>query len=92
LGDAARLRQLLEKAGFQDIEITRHAHQFKMPSFDAYFGPFERGGGSTGEGYLTLPQSVRDKVRKEMQRSLGDMGGPVEIEVEFQFASGQRGE
>jgi ubiquinone/menaquinone biosynthesis C-methylase UbiE len=91
LGDAARLRQLLEKAGFQDIEITRRAHQFKMPSFDAYFGPFERGGGSTGQAYLTLPQSVRDTVRKEMQRSLGDMGGPVEIEVEFQFASGQRG-
>ncbi|MGY4288467.1 SAM-dependent methyltransferase [Bradyrhizobium sp. LM2.7] len=90
LGDAARLRQSLDKAGFQDIEITRHAHRFKMPSFNAYFGPFERGGGSTGQAYLTLPQSVRDKVREEMQRSLGDTGGPVEIEVEFQFASGQR--
>ncbi len=52
---------------------------------------FERGGGSTGQAYVTLPQSVRDTVREEMQRSLKDTGGPVEIDVEFQFASGQRG-
>ena len=90
LGDAARLRQLLKDAGFRNIEISREAHRFNLPSFDAYFGPFERGGASTGQAYLTLPQLVRDSVRKEVQRSLGDTGGRVEIEVEFQFASGQR--
>jgi ubiquinone/menaquinone biosynthesis C-methylase UbiE len=90
LGDAARLRQLLETAGFRNIEISREAHRFSLPSFDTYFGPFERGGASTGQAYLTLPQSVRDSVREEVRRSLGDTGGPVEIEVEFQFASGQR--
>jgi ubiquinone/menaquinone biosynthesis C-methylase UbiE len=91
LGDAGRLRQLLEEAGFQDIEITKQRNRFKMPSFDAYFGPFERGGGSTGQAYLTLPQPMRDTVREEVQRSLRNTGGPVEIDVEFQFASGQRG-
>jgi ubiquinone/menaquinone biosynthesis C-methylase UbiE len=91
LGDAAHLRQLLETVGFKNVEISRHAHRFELPSFDAYFGPFERGGASTGQAYLTLSQSVRDAVRKEVQQSLGDAGGPVEIEVEFQFASGQRG-
>jgi len=90
LGDAVRLRQLLESAGFRNIEISKHAHRFRLPSFDAYFGPFERGGASTGQAYLKLSQSVRDSVRKEVQRSLGDTGGPVEVEVEFQFASGQR--
>jgi ubiquinone/menaquinone biosynthesis C-methylase UbiE len=90
LGDAAHLRQLLEAAGFRNIEISREAHRFVSPSFDAYFGPFERGGASTGQAYLSLPQSVRESVRKDVQRSLGDTGGPVEIEVEFQFASGQR--
>jgi ubiquinone/menaquinone biosynthesis C-methylase UbiE len=90
LGDAARLRQLLENAGFRNIEISRQGRSFRLPSFDAYFGPFERGGASTGQAYLTLPQSVREAVRKEVQTSLGDTGGPVEIEVEFQFASGQR--
>jgi hypothetical protein len=52
---------------------------------------FERGGGSTEQAYVMLPQSVRDTVREEMQRSLKDTGRPVEIDVEFQFASGQRG-
>jgi ubiquinone/menaquinone biosynthesis C-methylase UbiE len=90
LGDTAHLRRLLESAGFQDIEIFRQAHRFVLPSFDAYFGPFERGGASTGQAYLTLSESERDEVRKEIQQSLGDNGGPVEIEVEFQFASGAR--
>lgn len=90
LGDAARLQKLLESTGFKNIEITRHAHRFRLPSFDAYFGPFERGGASTGQAYLTLSEAVRDSIRKEVQRSLGDTGGPVDIEVEFQFASGER--
>lgn len=90
LGDASNLRRMLEAAGFKKIEISRETHRFTLPSFDAYFGPFERGGASTGQAYLTLPQPARDSVRQEVQRSLGDTGGPIEIEVEFQFASGQR--
>ncbi len=90
LGDPARLRLLFERAGFQDVKITTEAHRFSMPSFDAYFGPFERGGGSTGQAYLELSPSLREAVREEMRRSLGDIGGPVDIEVEFQFGSGQR--
>jgi ubiquinone/menaquinone biosynthesis C-methylase UbiE len=90
LSDPAHLRQLLERAGFRNIEISKHAHRFRLPSFDAYFGPFERGGASTGQAYLKLSPPVRDSVRKEVQRSVGDTGGPVDIEVEFQFASGQR--
>jgi ubiquinone/menaquinone biosynthesis C-methylase UbiE len=86
LGDAAHLRQLLESAGFRNVKISRQTHRFRLPSFDAYFRPFERGGASTGQAYLTLPQSARDAVRKEVQASLGDTGGPVEVEVEFQFA------
>lgn len=90
LGDQSRLRALMEKAGFRNIEISREAHVFSLPSFDTYFGPFERGGASTGQAFLKLSPSARDSVRKELQRSLNDIGGPVEIEVEFQFASGQR--
>lgn len=90
LGDATRLRRLFETAGFRSIDISRELHRFVLPSFDAYFGPFERGGASTGQAYLALPPSVQEIVRKDVQRSLGDTGGPVEIEVEFQFASGKR--
>jgi len=89
LGDPVRLRQLFQSAGFRNIQVSRKAHRFSLPSFDAYFGPFERWGASTGQAYLTLPQSVRDDVRKEVQASLGDTGGSVEVEVEFQFASGE---
>ncbi len=91
LGDTAHLRQLFESAGFQNVEIFQQAHRFGLPSFDAYFGPFERGGASTGQAYLSLSPSARKTVREEVQHGLGDTGGPVEIEVEFQFASGQRG-
>jgi ubiquinone/menaquinone biosynthesis C-methylase UbiE len=90
LGDAARLRSLFEAAGFRDVEVTTETHRFSLPSFDAYFGPFERGGGSTGQAYVALPEAVRGAVRDEMRRSLGDTGGPIDIEVEFRFASGQR--
>jgi hypothetical protein len=71
----------------RDIETVAPIHPAVV---DAYFGPFERGGASTGQAYLALPQSIHDGVRKDVQRSLGDTGGPVDIEVEFQFASGQR--
>jgi len=33
---------------------------------------------------------ARAHVREEVRCSLGDTGGPVDIEVEFQFASGER--
>jgi ubiquinone/menaquinone biosynthesis C-methylase UbiE len=91
VGDTAYLRQLFESAGFKNVEIFRQAHRFGLPSFDAYFGPFERGGASTGQAYLSLSPSARKTVREEVGRSVGDTSGPIEIEVEFQFASGQRG-
>ncbi|WP_262300408.1 class I SAM-dependent methyltransferase, partial [Microvirga sesbaniae] len=47
LGDEGRLRSLLEGAGFRDVDISTEAYRFTLPSFDAYFGPFERGGGSS---------------------------------------------
>jgi SAM-dependent methyltransferase len=90
LGDAAQLRSVFEAVGFGDVEITTEIHRFQLPSFDAYFGPFERGGASTGQAYVNLPEGMRGAIREEMRRSLGDTGGPIEIEVEFRYASGQR--
>ena len=90
LGDTARLRSLFEAGEFRNVEITTETHRFTMPSFDTYFGPFERGGGGAGEIYVTLPEDLRRAVREESQRSLGDNGGPIDLEVELRFASGQR--
>jgi hypothetical protein len=61
-----------------------------LPSFDGYYGPFERGGGSTGQALMSLPESTRRAVREEMRQALGDDGGPVNIEVEIRIAGGRK--
>jgi SAM-dependent methyltransferase len=90
LGDEGRLRSLFEGAGFRDVDVATEAHRFALPSFDAYFGPFERGGGSSGQALIALPEEVRRAVREEIRRDLGDTGGPIEVEVEIRIASGRR--
>jgi ubiquinone/menaquinone biosynthesis C-methylase UbiE len=91
LGDEARLRSLFEGVGFRDVESTTEAHRFVLPSFEAYFEPFEQGGASSGQAYVVLPEAERRAVREEVRRNLHDTGGPIEIEVEERFASGRRG-
>ncbi|WP_270935351.1 class I SAM-dependent methyltransferase [Falsiroseomonas oryzae] len=90
LGDAARLRMLFEEAGFQDVEFATHTKRLAFPSFDAYFEPVERGGGATGQAYMSLPEPVRRTVREDVRRELGDTGGPLDIDVEIGVASGRR--
>ena len=65
-------------------------HTFVLPPFGAYYGPFERGGASTGQALATLPDELRRAVRDEVRRDLCDTGGLIEIEVEYRIASGQR--
>jgi hypothetical protein len=84
------LRSLFEAADFRDVEITTEAHRFVLPSFDAYFLPFERGGGSPGQAFISLSVEARKAVREEVQRDLGDTGGPIDVEVEYRFAAGRR--
>ena len=90
LGDAARLRGLFERAGFGGVEIAAETGRLAFPSFDAYFESVERGGGSTGEAYIALPEEARRAVREEVRRDLGDTGGPIEVKVEVRIASGRR--
>jgi hypothetical protein len=63
---------------------------FVLPSFDAYYGPFERGGGSTGQALAALPDEIRRAVREEVRRDFGDTSGPIEVEAEYRIASGRR--
>jgi ubiquinone/menaquinone biosynthesis C-methylase UbiE len=90
LGTEKQLRPLFESAGFSEMQMTLEANRFTLPTFDEYFGPFARGGGSTGQAYVGLPQKLRTRVREELRRSLGDTGGPVHIDVEFGFVSACR--
>ena len=60
-------------------------------SFDAYYGAFEGGGGSTGQALVGLSEDIRCAVREEAPRYLGDAAGPVKPEAEYRIASGGRG-
>ena len=90
LGEASRLRSLFSGAGFGDIETNTVRRTFVLPSFDAYYGPFERGGASTGQALAALPEEIRRAVREEVRRDLADTGGPVEAEAEYRIASARR--
>jgi ubiquinone/menaquinone biosynthesis C-methylase UbiE len=90
LGNEMKLRSLLERAGFRDVEIATETHRFALPSFATYFEPIEQGASSPGQAFVSLPKETRFAVREEVRRDLGDTGGPIDIEVEYRFASGRR--
>src|SRR5271163_66954 len=90
LGEESRLTSLFNEAGLVDIETHTVRHMFVLPSFDAYYGPFERGGGSTGQALAALPEEIRRAVREEARRDLADRGGPIEAEAEYRIASARR--
>ncbi len=90
LGDEARLRALFAAVGFRDLEVTVTSHRFGVQSFEEYFDHVERGWGSAGQVFVTLPEQTRQAVREDVRRDVRDTGGPIEIEVEFMFASGQK--
>jgi hypothetical protein len=54
-----------------------------LSSFAAYFEPYERGAGASGQAFVLLPEEVRSAVGEEVRRDLDDTGGPIEIEVEI---------
>src|SRR5262245_7384382 len=89
LGQEDRLRTLFEAAGFRNLKFKTEVDRFVVPSFDAYFEPFEKGAGSSGQAFVSLPPGVRGAVRVEIRRDLGDIGGVIDIDVEVWFASGQ---
>ena len=90
LGEASRLQFLFSEAGFVDIETDTVKHTFVLPSFDAYYGPFERGGASTGQALAAVSEEIRRAVREEVRRDLADTGGPIEAEAEYRIASARR--
>jgi ubiquinone/menaquinone biosynthesis C-methylase UbiE len=90
LGEASHLQFLFNEAGFADFQTDTVRHSFVLRSFDAYYGPFERGGGSTGQALAALPEEIRRAIREEARRDLGDTGGPIEAEAEYRIASARR--
>ena len=90
LSEASKLQVLFGEAGLADFETDTVRHIFVLPSFDAYYGPFERGGASTGQALAALPEEIRRAIHEEVRRDLADTDGPVEAEAEYRIASGRR--
>jgi ubiquinone/menaquinone biosynthesis C-methylase UbiE len=90
LGTAQKLGALFAAAGFDDVTITTEKHRFGVRSFDEYFDHVERGWGSAGQVFVSLPPGTQHAVREDVRRDVGDTGGAIEIEVEFMFGSGRK--
>lgn len=90
LGEASRLQTLFAEAGFVDVDTHTEKHTFVLPSFEAYYSPFERGGASTGQALAMLDDETRRAVRDEVRRFFGDKGCQIELETEYRIASGRR--
>ncbi len=93
LGDASYLRHLFAAVGFHAIETTTETRRFPFQSFDVWFDPIEKGLGNVAQEYVALPTDLRHTVREEVRRALemdASPGGPVEVEVEVLFCSGQK--
>jgi ubiquinone/menaquinone biosynthesis C-methylase UbiE len=89
-GEERRLRGLFEAAGLREVKTAVETLRFAYADFADFFGGVERGEGAMGQEYTALPAEVRRAIREEVQRDVGDAGGPVEVEVEVRIASGRR--
>src|SRR5262249_1463067 len=90
LGEASRLEELFRECGFSQIETRTVKHTFVLPSFDEYYGPFERGGASTGQALAALPDEIRPALRDEVRPDFGDTSGQTEAGAESQMRGGRR--
>jgi ubiquinone/menaquinone biosynthesis C-methylase UbiE len=90
LGKEGRLRSLFEAAGFRDIKVEIEETRFGHPSFEAYFEQYERGWDTAGQTYLALSEPIRRAVREDIRKSVGDTGGPIEVEARYWLASGRK--
>jgi ubiquinone/menaquinone biosynthesis C-methylase UbiE len=89
-GSEPRLRSLFEAAGFRNVQTAMETLRVGFPSFYDYFSGVENGTGNVGQEYLTLPRDIRQAVREDVRREIGDSGGPIELDVDITFASGSR--
>jgi ubiquinone/menaquinone biosynthesis C-methylase UbiE len=93
LGDANHLHRLFAAAGFRAIETATETRRFPFQSFESWFDPIEKGEGNVAQEYVALPTELRRTVREELRRALevaASPGGPIEVEVEVLFCSGQK--
>ena len=85
LGEAAKLRLLFNEVGLADFKTDTVRHTFVLPSFEAYYRPFERGRRFHRPG----AGCASKKIRRAILSGAAPLG-PVEAEAEYRIASGRR--
>ena len=91
LDDPVRLAQLLKDAGFADIHVELETREDAFAGFDEYWAPIEAGSGSIPQGYLSLSDAERRKVREEVKARLARFlsGSGLRMSVEMLIAHGR---
>jgi ubiquinone/menaquinone biosynthesis C-methylase UbiE len=91
LDDPVRLAQLLKDAGFADIHVELETREDAFAGFDEYWAPIEAGSGSIPQGYLSLFDTERRKVREEVKARLARFlsGSELRMSVEMLIAHGR---
>ena len=90
LHDASKLGSLFDEAGFADFVTDTVRHAFGLPSFDAYYGPFERGGCSTGQALVGLSEEIRRRYAKRRGAICATLAGRSSRKPSTEIASGRR--
>jgi ubiquinone/menaquinone biosynthesis C-methylase UbiE len=89
-GRPERLRALFEDARFRDIVTENEMKSFSFSSFEAWFGPIERGEGLPGQVYAGLLEDVRAVVKADLHQEFGGGEGPIVVEVDVGYGCGRR--
>jgi len=89
--DAARLHDLFDTAGFQEISVRNETREVWFASFDDYFGGIEKGATISGQLYVLLPEEFRRLVREDVRRGmpLSTDDGAFTIEMELLIGGGR---
>ncbi len=76
LGDRARLHELLDAAGFEDIEIDAVALEQRHPSFAAFWDQQLDLSRTFHDAVMSLPTAESDVLRHELERRLSAFVDP----------------
>jgi len=90
LADPCVVEDLLLKAGFRDVRITREVRQARFVSVEDFWEPVQTGGGRLGQAYLSLPGDARARVVRDARESVRQFSadGQILMDLEAHIATG----
>ena len=82
---------MLKDAGFTDVHVELETRDGAFADFNEYWAPIEAGPGSIPQGYLSLSDAERRKVREEVKARLACflLGNGLRMSVEMLIAHGR---